>query len=158
MIKALAQGIPSYSMSTFRLPLVLCKQLKSTVVNFLLGDKGTERRFIGENGICLCSQKGSWWFRILYLLSFNQALLSQTGLANPHQSNSLPRFFQRKYYPTSNFLRATRGHNPSFVWTLEKHTVGQRLAQERTSMAYRKGIHGFVFSRSLATRTKDLNP
>ena len=54
-------------------------------------------------------------FRDLYL--FNLALLAKQGwrlLQNPH--SLVARVLKAKYYPSSSFLKAKLGHNPSFIW------------------------------------------
>lgn len=44
LIKAVAQAIPSYTMSIFKLPLILSKQLQAMIVNFWWGDTWSEKK------------------------------------------------------------------------------------------------------------------
>lgn len=44
LIKAVAQSIPAYTMSCFKMPGVLCRDLNSIVSNFWWGQKNQERR------------------------------------------------------------------------------------------------------------------
>lgn len=44
LIKAVTHAIPSYTMSIFRLPMVLCNRLRAMIANFWWGSNGTEKR------------------------------------------------------------------------------------------------------------------
>ena len=49
MIKAVVQSIPTYSMSVFKLPIGLCKDIKAMIRKFWWG-KGSKKKSIGLSG------------------------------------------------------------------------------------------------------------
>ena len=49
LIKAVAQAIPTYTMSYFKLPESLCEELKSMIRNFWWGQKKDERKIVWLN-------------------------------------------------------------------------------------------------------------
>ena len=51
LIKAVAQAIPTYTMSYFKIPDSLCDDLTSMIRNFWWGQKGDERKWLGLVGI-----------------------------------------------------------------------------------------------------------
>lgn len=51
------------------------------------------------------------------LTAFNLAMLGKQGWKIQSQPDSLvSRLFKARYFPNSNFLASSIGHNPSFVW------------------------------------------
>ena len=47
MIKAVVQSIPTYSMSVFKLPVSLCKDIEAMIRNVLVGARGLEEYSLG---------------------------------------------------------------------------------------------------------------
>lgn len=78
LMKAVAQAIPTYSMSVFRLPKGVCKAFRSTVARFWWG-KGD-----GKKGVhwckweLLCKHKNNGGLGFRDLEAFNQAFLAKT--------------------------------------------------------------------------------
>ncbi|KAA3466682.1 reverse transcriptase [Gossypium australe] len=100
-IKAVLQAIPTYTMSCFLLPNLLCRTMESIFAKFWW-QKGKGR-------------KGGLGFRDL--AQFNIALLAKQGwrfLTNP---NSLVvQVFKAKYFPRNDFINSQLGNKHSFVW------------------------------------------
>lgn len=55
LIKAVAQAIPTYSMSVFQLPKGVCKKFKLKVARYCGGREMAKKGFIGVNGSCCVS-------------------------------------------------------------------------------------------------------
>ena len=117
LIKAVAQAIPIYTMQCFMLPKSFCHDLNSMVSKFWWGQQsGRDKIHWLEWGkLCKAKDGGGLGFRDLHL--FNLALLAKQGwrlVQNPH--SLVARVLKAKYYPSTSFLNAKLGHNPSFTW------------------------------------------
>ncbi|KAK3221679.1 hypothetical protein Dsin_008704 [Dipteronia sinensis] len=77
LIKAVAQAIPTYSMSLFKLPFGLCKDLSAMVSKFWCNSKDGKRKisWVKWKKLCLPKLYGGLGFKNLSL--FNQALLTK---------------------------------------------------------------------------------
>uniref|UniRef100_A0A2N9IPV8 Reverse transcriptase domain-containing protein n=1 Tax=Fagus sylvatica TaxID=28930 RepID=A0A2N9IPV8_FAGSY len=117
LIKSVAQAIPVYSMSCFRIPDNLCKEINSMVGKFWWGQKSTEKKIHWQKWSNLCQKKqdGGMGFRDLSM--FNLALLAKQGwrlLQNP--DTLLHRVLKAKYFPDCSFLDAQIPSHSSFTW------------------------------------------
>ena len=79
LIKVVAQATPTYTMSCFKLPVTLCKELNSMVSKFWWGQKDKERKmaWISWEKLCMPKMEGVMGFRNLN--TFNLALLAKQG-------------------------------------------------------------------------------
>ena len=79
LIKVVAQATPTYTMSCFKLPVTLCKELNSMVSKFWWGQKDKERKmaWISWEKLCMPKMEGVMGFRDLN--TFNLALLAKQG-------------------------------------------------------------------------------
>lgn len=79
LIKAVAQATPTYTMSCFKLPDSLCKELNSMMGNFWWGKKDKERKmaWVTWEKLCTPKEEGGMGFRDLR--AFNLALLAKQG-------------------------------------------------------------------------------
>jgi hypothetical protein len=77
MINSVAQAIPTYTMSVFKLSAGLCDELEQTVRNFWCGDEPGHRKvhWIAWDKLLCLKDRGGIRFRYLHL--FNQALLAR---------------------------------------------------------------------------------
>ena len=117
LIKAVAQAVPSYTMSCFKLPDNLCGDLTSMIRQFWWGQKKDEKKlaWISWERMCQPKEKGGMGFRDLK--SFNKALLAKQGWRLQSNNQSLfARVFKAKYFPESEFTEASLGNHPSFAW------------------------------------------
>ncbi|KAK9266575.1 hypothetical protein L1049_021625 [Liquidambar formosana] len=117
LIKAVAQSIPTFVMGCFKLPISLCAEINGLIGKFWWGQQGEERRihWVGWGRLCHAKNEGGMGFRDL--VAFNKALLAKQGwrmLTNPE--SLVARIFRARYYPSSTFLEARLGYNPSYVW------------------------------------------
>ena len=65
----------------------------------------------------MCKHKEDGGMSFPDLHAFNLALLAKHGwkfLTKPH--TLVAQIYKAKYFPTTNFLEATLGSNPSFTW------------------------------------------
>jgi hypothetical protein len=117
LIKSVAQVIPTFSMSCFKLPRGLCLAINSMLRNFWWGSKGGKRKLCWVLWETMCSPKysGGMGFRDIEL--FNLALLARQAwriLQNPEALSS--RILKAVYFPEVEFLEAQLGSSPSHVW------------------------------------------
>ncbi|XP_030950126.1 uncharacterized protein LOC115974041 [Quercus lobata] len=117
LIKAVAQVIPTYTMSCFQLPKGLCDEIESMMKGFWWGQRGQESKisWVSWRKLCNSKLKGGMGFRNLQ--AFNFAMLAKQGWRLLENPNSLvARIYRAKYYPHGDVLKAGLGSSPSFSW------------------------------------------
>ena len=117
LIKAVAQSIPTYSKSCFKLPESLCNDLNTMFSNFWWGhhDKAKKAHWVRWSKLCNSKASGGLGFRDLK--TFNLALLAKQGWRFLQHQNSLVfRVFKAKYFPQGDFMLANLGNRPSYAW------------------------------------------
>ena len=77
LIKALAQAIPTYTMSCFKIPDSLCDEITTMIRNFWWGQKQDEKKmaWLSWDKLCKSKEEGGMGFR--QLKEFNLALLAK---------------------------------------------------------------------------------
>ena len=77
LLKAVAQAIPSYAMSVFKLPKNICKEITDEIAGFSWGDSEEKKKmhWFAWWKLCIPKSKGGLGFRDLH--SFNLALLAK---------------------------------------------------------------------------------
>src|SRR4051812_46471049 len=117
LIKTVAQSVPVYSMSCFKLPRGLCEHLDKTIRQFFWGSKEVKRKphWVSWKTMLQPKNCGGLGFRDMEL--FNSALLDRQAwrlLTNP---SSLCAWLLRVvYYPNSTILEVVLGNHPSQIW------------------------------------------
>ena len=117
LIKSVAQAIPVYSMSCFRLPQGLCKHINNIIRKFWWGCKQGKRKPAWVSWEVMTRPKylGGLGFRDLEL--FNLALLSRQAWRLLQELTSLSaRILKASYYPDGSILSAELGSRPSQIW------------------------------------------
>ncbi|KAL0006060.1 hypothetical protein SO802_013621 [Lithocarpus litseifolius] len=94
LIKAVAQSIPTYTMSVFQLPMKLCDELDNLCAKFWWGQVGNERKIHWRNWDKLSTSKQEGGIGFRNLRDFNLAM----------------------YYPRSSFIEAKESPGCSYVW------------------------------------------
>ena len=134
MIKAVAQAIPTYSMSCFKLPRGLCEHINGIVRSFWWGSKDGKRKpcWVAWDDMIRPKRWGGLGFR--YIELFNLALLARQAWRILNESASLSaRVLKAVYYPDRDFLDAEVGSLPSRVWRAiveGKEVLTQRVNQK----------------------------
>uniref|UniRef100_A0A803PF19 Reverse transcriptase domain-containing protein n=1 Tax=Cannabis sativa TaxID=3483 RepID=A0A803PF19_CANSA len=118
LIKSVAQALPSYAMNVFLLPLEISRDIESTMARFWWKSSSKENKgipWMSWERMCHNKENGGLGFRNLH--DFNLALLGKQGWRFMTRPESLvSRIFKARYFPNGNYLSATLGNNPSFVW------------------------------------------
>ena len=117
LIKAVAQSIPTYTMSVFQLPRKLCDELNSVCDRFWLGQVGDERKIHWKrwDKLSIPKKEGGMGFRDLR--DFNLAMLAKQGWRLIQGNDSLLyRCFKARYFPRTSFLEAKESPGCSYVW------------------------------------------
>ncbi|KAK9672291.1 hypothetical protein RND81_12G089800 [Saponaria officinalis] len=115
LIKAIAQSIPIYAMSIFKLPAKVCDELRSLVSRFWVGTNNGNKKipWVAWSKMCLPKCKGRMVFRDFR--KFNMALLGKHAWRLMTDNECLlSRVMRGKYYPDTSFLDAELGRKPSY--------------------------------------------
>jgi hypothetical protein len=117
LIKSVAQAIPTFSMSCFRLPVGLCQHINGLLRNFWWGCRDGKRKtyWVSWEDMTMPKYAGGMGFRDIEI--FNLALLAREAwriLQNPEALSA--RILKAIYYTNEDFLEAQRGSHPSQIW------------------------------------------
>ena len=117
LIKAVAQALPTYMMSCFKLPIGLCHEIEALIKKFFWGQRGGgwKVHWIKWEGLCKPKSQGGMGFKDLSM--FNDALLAKQTWPLLHDKTSLfYRVFKSKFFPTSTIMEATNLSSASYAW------------------------------------------
>lgn len=117
LLKAVAQAIPTYIMSLFRLPLGLCHDIQRLMARFWWGCKEDERKISWVAWDKMCCPKGQGGMGYRSIVDFNEALLAKQCwriMNNPELLSS--QILKARYFPSDEFINARVGCRPSYVW------------------------------------------
>ena len=104
-------------MSCFRLLDSLCDELTSMIRNFWWGQKQDEKKMAWLSWDKMCVPKACGGMGFKQLKHFNLALLAKQGWRLQTRHNSLVyQVFKAKYFPNCDFVCASLGKKPSYVW------------------------------------------
>ena len=117
LIKSVAQAIPTYSMSIFKIPKSVCEDINSALAKYWWGQTKSEKKihWINWKRLCTPKNRGGMGFRDIH--AFNLAMLAKQAWRLVTGSHSLfYRVYKARYFPWCSFMEAELGHYPSFVW------------------------------------------
>lgn len=117
LIKAVAQAIPTYMMSIFKIPEGLIDEMHSVLAKFWWGSTATSRKIHWHNWESLCLPKAMGGMGFRDLKCFNQALLAKQGWRLCQDTSTLLHgVLKARYFKHATFLEALRGFDPSYSW------------------------------------------
>ena len=136
MIKAVAQAIPAYSKSCFKLPIGLCNEIEGFIRKFWWGQRGDRRKihWVRWEELCKPKSEGRMGFKDLAL--FNDAFLAKQAWRLLHNTNSLfYKVFKSKFFPHCSIMAAAECYSGSYRW--RSILVGREVLKE--GMRWRVG-------------------
>lgn len=117
LIKTVAQALPNYTMSMFRIPQQLCTDLERILNKFWWKNSSNNKgiHWLQWDRMCTKKSRGGLGFRKLQ--DFNVALLGKQGWRLIDKPGTLvERVYKARYYPEGSFMSAKVGSNPSYIW------------------------------------------
>lgn len=113
----MAQSIPVFAMSVFKLPKGVCKDITDVIAKFWWGDDENTKRMHRWAWWKLCFPKKDGGMGFHDLHSFNLAILAKQVWRLIDEPESLcARVLRAKYYPSGDILKAGPKKRSSFTW------------------------------------------
>ena len=117
LIKAVAQAIPTYTMSCFQIPKSICDDIEGIMRKFWWGQRGCESKVAWVFWKKMCKSKLNGGIGFRNLRAFNLAMLAKQGWRLISNPNSLvAQLYKAKYYPHGDVFNAKLGSGPSYTW------------------------------------------
>ena len=117
LVKAVAQAVPVYSMSCFKLPRGLCEHLNMLIRKFWWGSKEGKRKPHWVSWKTMTQPKGMGGLGFKDIEIFNLALLAKQAWRLLQNQESLSaRILKSVYYPNTSIMHAPLGSHPSQIW------------------------------------------
>ncbi|XP_010474601.1 PREDICTED: uncharacterized protein LOC104754160 [Camelina sativa] len=117
LLKAVAMALPTHTMSCFKLPTAICKQLTSVMSDFWWQNKQDSRGMHWTAWEKLSKPKAVGGLGFRDIEDFNLALLGkQLWRMITHKDSLLARVYKSRYFKHSDPLSASLGNRPSFAW------------------------------------------
>ncbi|KAL8549530.1 hypothetical protein ACS0TY_008385 [Phlomoides rotata] len=136
IVKSVVQAIPTYLMPCFIIPKTIIEQIEFVIARFLWGQKKDERRVHWLKWDVLCRDTEDGGLGLRRLGDFNLALLAKQGWRlMTDESSLLAQTLKAWYYPSTSFLNARVGYNPSFTW----HSILDGRVVLQQGLAWRVG-------------------
>jgi hypothetical protein len=136
LIKAIAQAIPVYVMSVFKLPMGLCDELMKMIRRYWWGAENGRRKthWVAWDIMLRPKDSGGVGFRDMRL--FNQALLARQAWRLIQFTNTLcAQLLKAKYYPSGSLIDTVFTGNGSSTW----HAIEYGLELLKKGVIWRVG-------------------
>jgi hypothetical protein len=117
LIKDVAQAIPTYTMSVFKLPFGICDELTRFIREFWWGVENGKRKTTWVAWKILTQKKCGGGLGFKDLRIFNQALLARQAWRLIQFPDSLcARLLKTRYFPRGCLVDTAFSSNASFTW------------------------------------------
>jgi hypothetical protein len=117
LIKSVAQAIPTFFMSCFKLPWGLCQAINAMLRSFWWGTKEGKKKPSWVSWETMCTPKFPGGLALRDIELFNLAMLARQAWRILQILDALSsRILKAIYFTNTNFLNATLGSHPSQVW------------------------------------------
>ena len=117
LIKAVAQAIPTYTMSCFQIPKSFCDEIEAMMRKFLWGQRGQESKIAWVSWKKMCKSKMNGGMGFKNPQAFNLAMLAKQGWRLISNPNSLvAQIYKARYYLPGDVFQAKLGSSPSYTW------------------------------------------
>lgn len=117
LIKAVAQAIPSYVMSCYKLPESCFQEIEGMIAKFWWGSKEGSRKIQWLSWENLTRAKGEGGMGFRGISEFNISFLGKHYWRLMTDENSLmAKVFKGRYFPNRSLSDATIGYKPSYAW------------------------------------------
>jgi hypothetical protein len=157
LIKAVAQSVPTYPMSCFKLSKTTCKKMTSAISRYWWGGDEEKRKIHWRkwSEIAHTKQGGGMGFRDLHL--FNLAMLGKQGWRLITRPDSLcARMLKGKYFHDGNFLTARKKRGSSHIW--QAILKGREVLQTGLIKRIGNGMSTNIWSDKWIPNTPGLRP
>lgn len=117
LIKSIAQAIPNYIMSCYKLPESCCKDIETMLSKFWWKYEEGARKlhWLSWNNLAKNEKNGGMGFR--EFSEFNKALLGKhCWRLLTKEGPLLEQIYKSRYYPRNNSLDVGAGYQPSYAW------------------------------------------
>ena len=118
LIKAVANAIPTYSMSCFLYPKKTCQEIDSIIANCWWGEKDGKKKIHWKAWEKVTERKGEGGLGFKDFQNFNLALIGKQCWRLMIEADQLwARIIKGIYFPNSSFLNAKKGPRASWAWS-----------------------------------------
>lgn len=117
MLQSVLSAILSYPMSSFKMPVSLCKRIRSIVTRFWWDNNESARKMVWVSWDLLAKPKPAGGLGLRDFQKFNDALLAKTGWRLLHNPNCLlGKVLKGNYFSDTNILLAAELSSMSHGW------------------------------------------
>ncbi|KAL9443800.1 hypothetical protein AB3S75_017056 [Citrus x aurantiifolia] len=138
LIKAVAQAVPAYAMSVFKIPSAVCNDIQRAIARFWWGSAEDKKgiHWVKWEKIAQAKIRGGIGFKDIS--SFNHALVAKQGWRLLQYPDSLvAQVLKARYYRHTDFMEVKVGSNPSFIW--RSILRGREILQQGTRWRVGRG-------------------
>lgn len=142
LIKAVLQVVPSYAMSIIRFHKNFCKSICAAIARFWWRSKGRNRGTHWKSWADITRSKGEGGLGFKDFTDMNSSLLAKQDWRVIQNPQALwVRILQALYFPDTDFIRAKRKRNASWVWSSLLHGRDMVLSSARWTIGKGDKVH-----------------